>query len=303
MIQDEDKSSLFHNEYHFNRNSSHHFKVNTFVECFYNQKFYTARCIEVNLTENSFKLELDTTTSTTSMNPTIKSTKILSFRNTSNTSLNSTQSNLNSYYPNLNHTIFPCNWCLQNNLKLELPFEWYNQKREDLEKNPNYFDWDLYIDILNKNDENEKIVNFNQMTDISLLNWSTRQLNQLNDKFLIGSYLEFVLPNDNENDGKMICLGKICAKVGHLIYVKNVENIKYHQNNTETKLYIFTIDSLDLYPVGWCEMNNYKSNYYNSTFLKQQQQPSETTIQLNTIIRDDFFKIPALAQFKSILKN
>lgn len=236
----------------------HHFRFNYLMECLFNNKFYIARVIEI-LNDNCFKIELDSND--------LKQT--ITFYSSNSTSL------------------FPCKWCLQNNLKLELPTDWPLDKQ---------FDWDLYIDNLNKTEQL-----FTQTTDINLFNWS-RNLNQLSDRFQLGMYLECVDPiNRIDNQiNSIIRFGQIRAKLAHLIFVKIIRN---YSNLTEQlkdeSFHIYTVDSLDIFPVGWCEMNS----YYDDTqkHLDYYKYPINlmNNDYLNQIeMRSDLLKFNYLSKFK-----
>lgn len=173
---------------------------------------------------------------------------------------------------NLNfHQLFPCKWCSSNNLVLEPTFEWLSDEQ---------FDWDVFMRVDGRGD-------FYLTETQSVFNWA-RNLTQLSEKFKLGMYLECVLPNsahgdENETNG-LICLGQIKAKLNHLLFIKIF-------NGNKDKLYIFTIDSMELFPVNWCHLNNYSK--FEMSFLKENLNFYQFEI------RKDFSQIPYLSEYKS----
>lgn len=148
---------------------------------------------------------------------------------------------------NVLSTLFPCKWCSKFNLSLEAPNDWTDGKK---------FDWDEYLRFMNSSNK----LQFSLTNDLSIFNL-LRSLNNLSDKFQVGSYLEcvdFSTKIKSKND--IVCLGQIKAKLAHLIFVKIVQRTEINENE-HLNLQIFAVDSLNLFPVGWCEMNNYYENF------------------------------------------
>lgn len=212
------------NQHELRHERQQYFKLNHYVECLYSNKFYVARVCEVQ-NEIYFKVKLS------SKNVLING-KVLKFYLTSN----------------VLSTLFPCKWCAKFNLVLEPPNEWNTTKA---------FDWDEYIAGLN-GEHKESI--YSMTIDLSVFNW-LRSLNNLSEKFQVGSYLECVDSKKYskiEND--LVCLAQIKAKLAHLIFVKLI-NSNSQEDKDENSLRVFSVDSMSLFPVGWCEMNNYYGSY------------------------------------------
>ena len=134
-------------------------------------------------------------------------------------------------------TLFPCNWCTSNNLSLQPANEWPQDRP---------FDWREFERVIVEKSQSN--LYFSQTTDIpSLFNWSRCSL--VAEKFCVGAYLECVHPRDDS----IICLARIIARVEHLIFVE----LFYDGNPSPKQLFAFAVDSTDLFPLGWSEMNCY----------------------------------------------
>ena len=229
-----------------------HLKKNHFLECLYKNKFYPAKVIETKA-ENCVKLQID-------------SDKL------------SESEKIQTYHSNFN-TLFPCKWCLTNNIHLEKPSSW------DINES---FDWNIYIDKLKAFKPNSE---FNLVNETSGLNWS-KNLSQLAEKFQLGMYLECAV---KQKDSEFVCLGQIKAKISHLIFVKLVKSGSEFLNN----LFIYSVDSIDLFPVGWCEMNNYYEDKV--SYTKNYEVPINEIQNLNYdfISRPDIDHKPYFKYFKS----
>ncbi len=250
----------------------HHFKLNYLMECLYMNKFYVAKVIEI-LNDNCFKIELNSKDLT--INKTI------------------------TFYSSNSTSLFPCKWCIQNNLKLETPLDWSYKEKS--------FDWDIYTDYLNKTAMDKT---YTQTTDLNLFNWS-RGLNQMSEKFQLGMYLECVDPevaNENESEeekNQIIRLGQIKAKLAHLLFIKIIRNYSdFNEQFIDNSFSIFTVDSYDLFPVGWCEMNNYyNDNELHYKFYKYPLSLISNEFLKNIEIRSDLIlRFNFLSKFKSINK-
>ena len=194
---------------------------------------------------------------------------------------------LKFYFNNSNnnnnlHALFPCKWCCKNNQVLQRPSGWPQHQE---------FDWDIYVKSLDQTGIVACLSN-----DLALFNWS-RNLSQLCEKFQLGMFLECV-DYDNE-EHSVVRLGQIKAKLAHLIYVKIIEN----NRNQEENLRVFSVDSMDLYPVGWCEMNNYYENTENH--FKYYRYPYDfldeaTSKQIESLLNEStIVKIPYLSHLTS----
>jgi len=243
----------------------HHFKRNYLMECLYKNKFYVAKVVEI-LNDNCFKIELDS----------FEMNKMITFYSSNSTSL------------------FPCKWCKQNNLKLETPSGWPRDKP---------FDWDSYLAILNEKSELKHTLTI----ELDLFNWS-RNLNQLSDRFQLGMYLECVDPSVETTDSQensVIRLGQIRAKLAHLIFVKIISNYdSISEQLRDDSFCVYTVDSYDLYPIGWCEMNNYYGD--KQTHLKFYKYPIHLSNQeyLKRIqMRSDLLHLNLLAKFKGNISS
>ena len=210
-----------------------------------------------------FKVELDTDT--------FLEKKVLKFFFNNNSN--------NTY--NL-HVLFPCKWCSKNNQVLQRPSGWSSQQE---------FDWDIYV----KNLGQTGIVTY-LASDLAFFNWS-RNLSQLCEKFQLGMYLECVDYDSVEHSA--VRLGQIKAKLAHLIYVKIIET----NETQEESLRVFSVDSMDLYPVGWCEMNNYYENTENH--FKYYRYPNDfldetTSKHIESLLNEStIVKIPYLSHLTS----
>lgn len=243
------------------KNTDKNFRLNYLMECLYKNKFYIAQVIE-SVNNEYLKIKLDSQDSNVNN---------LVF-------IYSLEKNANF------HQLFPCKWCSANNLKLELPYAWPADKK---------FDWDEYVQIKKlKCDQDSNALVFYQTksTDVhTMFNWS-RNLANLSEKFKVGYYLECARDES-------IYLAQIKAKVAHLIFLKIFES---SQKEDENRLFVFTVDSMDLFPVSWCELNNYTK--YNTSFLnriKFEQTKILFNDDFNKIIRPDFGQINILSQFIS----
>ena len=180
------------------------------------------------------------------------------------------------HFTSTSQNIFPFKWCEQNMLKLQLPHDWPTGKR---------FSWDDYIRFCNRTNEME-IKDFYIGADQSLFSSITScHLKNICEKYKIGSYLECVNPN-NSNE---ICVGQIKLRVKHLLFIR-IYSRDSADNEDLFSLKIFTQNSFDLFPVGWCEMNNYKNFILPIHFTKE-------IITSKDVYRTDLNKVPYLARF------
>ncbi len=194
-----------------------YFKLNHYLEFLYVNRFYAARVCEV---QNDVYFKIQLTSKDTQING-----RIFKFYLTSN----------------VLSSIFPCKWCAKLNLVLEPPADWLEADSA--------FDWNTYIDRLNFKEQRSS---FALTEDLAIFNWQ-RSLNNLAEKFQVGAYLECVDTTAKikaKND--LICLGQIRAKLAHLIFVKLIK-----RNCDQERLHVFSVDSTNIFPVGWCEMHNY----------------------------------------------
>jgi hypothetical protein len=169
--------------------------------------------------------------------------------------------------------ILPLKFCDQNDLKLEV----------DSNNSGNNFDWDDYLS--GEKLRLRKELKMNSWIAIDSTNFNsltTRHVQNLCEKFKLGSYLECV----NPFDASEILVGRIYRRVKHLlyIYILNLEII-----------WVYTVNSYDLYPLGWCEMNNYNRFVVPIEILKNREQ-----FKINFDLRRDIDSIPYLTQFKGI---
>lgn len=141
--------------------------------------------------------------------------------------------------------IFPQGWAQSHNLKLTHPRGWISAKEE--------FDWDEYLEetkstpTLFKNDYSTIIASENG--------------------FEIGMKLEVVNP-ENEHQ---ICAATVANVTEHLIW------IHLDSNDCFQPSVIFSLDSFDMFPVGWCETNNYPLKPPQSYQPIQSSQSSENS--------------------------
>lgn len=157
---------------------------------------------------------------------------------------------------NVLSTLFPCKWTSKYNLVLETPADWDDNTK---------FCWDTYIDQMNAK---ETVSIYAPIVDLSIYNWN-KQLNNLSEKFQVGSYLECVDTKSPRNakigpSNDLICLAQIKAKLAHLVFVKLIKGASQSADTSRSEnstLNIYSVDSLNLFPVGWCEMNNYYGSY------------------------------------------
>lgn len=103
---------------------------------------------------------------------------------------------------------------------------------------------------------------FTKSSDVhTLFNWS-RTIGQLAaEKFTVGAYLECVDPTSG---GDVICLAQIKARVEHLVFLELMylrrRSRRGDGQQQQQQLFVFTVDSCDLFPLGWAEMNNFYSD-------------------------------------------
>lgn len=158
---------------------------------------------------------------------------------------------LTFYYKSINsafHTLFPCNWCSSNNLKICPSNSWPCDKR---------FDWSEFENKTLETPASATLppgwcLYFTKSSDVhNLFNWS-RTIGQLAaEKFTVGAYLECV---DPDSCGELICLAQIKARVDHLVFLE----LLYRADSTVPKqLHVFSVDSCEIFPLGWAEMNNF----------------------------------------------
>jgi hypothetical protein len=251
---------------------NHHkikFQTNYYMECLYMSKFYVARVVEC-VSDFYFILELDHS------NNLEKNLQII-FYTDLNTNTYTFNSGGCSSSSNKFHVLFPCKWCTHNNLYIEPPKEWPRGVA---------FDWDIYLSKINEANKLSPLktstspVYQTQFTDLPLFNWS-RNLFQISEKFQLGMYLECA------DETGAIFLAQIKAKIGHLIFLKksNIETM-----NSSLAPLVYPVDSMNLYPVGWCEMNClYEASNFNYSI-----KPFADF----KIDRQDLLSIPYLSQFK-----
>ncbi|XP_075216742.1 scm-like with four MBT domains protein 2 isoform X2 [Lycorma delicatula] len=139
--------------------------------------------------------------------------------------------------------IFPHGWAKSHNLKLTHPRGWISAEEE--------FDWDEYLEITKSSPALfTKLYSKNIAVDSG---------------FEVGMKLEVVNP-DNEHQ---ICAATIANVTEHLIW------IHLDSNDCFQPSVIFSLDSLEMFPVGWCEMNNYSlkppQSYHPSQTLSSSQ--------------------------------
>lgn len=230
-------------------NPNNCFKINYYLECLYENKFYVGRVVDES-ENNYFRIKLETTKS-------ICLTFLYNHGNisqiksdiTANGSVDSSDSDLfeSVIFTSSFHTLFPCKWCSSHNIRIEPPPDWPHTGEQ--------FDWDSYYEHVLKKQQPVD-VNNNQAqpihltladTDAHLFNWC-KNLNNLADRFQLGMYLECA----SNSESNRIHLSQIKAKTGHLLFL-------YMLGESQEKLKIVSVDSSDIFPVGWCEMNNYYS--------------------------------------------
>ena len=219
---DSSQNNMNQEDHDLRNQRSTFFKLNYYMELLYMNKFYICKVIDLNEKLFYFKIKIDSKND--------NNNKILTFYFNNNIN-NSTSSNQF-------HNLFPCNWCSNNNLYIQPPSNWTDESK--------IFDWDVYKTSLNENN-----AYLTQTSDLPMFNWS-RNLYILGEKFQLGSYLEFSELIEDNFELKEIHLAKIKAKIGHIIFVQPVTS-----SNDDENMFIFSCDSFNLYPVGWCEMNNF----------------------------------------------
>ncbi len=210
------------------------FKLNCFMECLYKNKFYAARVVDVS-PNVYFKLKLECT----------EPVFLTFFFNESDLmreKSDSTDSDeLEFVYSNSFHSLFPCKWCVSNNLNIEAPPGWSETIA---------FDWGIYqekyLTKLNDLDSEKYPVCLTKPgSDVqNLFGWS-KDLSRLAEKFQIGMYVEY-------DNGARVLLAQIRARVAHLLFLRVVG-----EDLDKYSLEVVPVDSNALYPVAWCEMNNY----------------------------------------------
>lgn len=131
--------------------------------------------------------------------------------------------------------LYPCKWCERNNLALGEPSDWMPGQK---------FDWEMYTK--NKSKQTQLHMSRHNAGFLSPRNASS----SLADNFKIGQFLEAALDKSDQ----WLYPAKIKAVLANLLFVK-----VYARNlPSKNKLYIFTSDSCDLFPLGWSQINNYK---------------------------------------------
>ena len=218
-----------------NLNESHHlaasshpkikFELNYFMECLYESKFYVAKVVEC-VPDSHFILELDVADRLEE-----SALRLIFYADDLGSSLTCSS--------NLYHTLFPCKWCTHNNLSIEAPRGWPRDQT---------FDWDVYLSKLSEDTQASEAAYQTQFTDLPLFNWSRNQA-QLAEKFQLGMYLECAT---NEENAETIGLAQIKAKVGHLLFLSKMVNSSWGEC-----LHVYPVDSANLLPVGWCEINGF----------------------------------------------
>jgi hypothetical protein len=267
------------------------------MECLYRNKFYAIRVVEVNKVNGYFKMALDYEM------PTLPRTLIYYIEERSSF-----------------HTLFPCKWCSSNNLRLQTPSGWSSEHANE------QFDWDIYLAQVN-----QKHIDSNplkQINDSNLFPWlnNNNSSTTIADKFQLGMYLECV---DNREITTLkkellvaqdyvlssrICLAQIKARLGNLLFLELVEysrisSAKARSNEDTEDLLIYTYDSTDIYPTGWCEMNNYypcSESYFKNyisidqiSFQKNSKENKDPII-MPMVTQSNIMKSPYLSQFKSL---
>lgn len=247
----------------------HRFQIDFQLEILYKNRFYIGTIIEL-IGDLYFKIQVD------SSNPEInRQTKVCS---------------------SLCQFIFPRGWCAKHGLTLEAPFNWPLDKK---------FDWKEYLkEKIPSNDDNttEAQVTISECSSSGEVSESesetqarqsknplnssmfsileSRQLVKQSEKFKIGSYLECVHPYKKDK----ICLVRIRNRIKHLLFIKFDDC----QND-----FVILTTSLDIFPLGWCCMNNFEDFVCPEKFQKE-------TIQEELEFRD-LSGIKSLGCFNSML--
>jgi hypothetical protein len=284
------------------------------MECLYKHKFYAVRVVEANRAQGYFKLALDYEHSVM-----LPRTLI--------------------YYvedkPSL-HTLFPCKWCSNNNLRVQTPSGWPSERVHER------FDWDVYLAQLNQKNQLDSTLILKQIDDLSFFPWlnisnvTTTQTattaastaTTTVDKFHLGMYLECVNSRSSETVlfekehspqqsvlSMQISLAQIKARLANLLFLKPIDYQilcsldDVRSNEDADDLLVYTYDSVDIYPVGWCEMNSYYSS--TESYFRDYMGINETTCQKDSnennrnlalkLVQSNAMKISYLAQFKSSL--
>ncbi|XP_063242684.1 scm-like with four MBT domains protein 1 isoform X2 [Bacillus rossius redtenbacheri] len=121
--------------------------------------------------------------------------------------------------------IFPCGWSRKHGLKLTHPCGWTTDKEE--------FDWPEYLVATDSQPAPDSCF---------LARESTEELG-----FRPAMKLEAVSPED-ENQ---LCAASVVKTVNHLMWIHLECNDGCHPDH------VVSGDSLDVFPVGWCESNSY----------------------------------------------
>lgn len=169
---------------------------------------------------------------------------------------------LTFYYKSLNsafHTLFPCNWCNSNNLRLCPPSTTSsNNNTSQQTDSSRKFDWTEFETKMLDSPTSATLppgwlLYFTKSSDVhNLFNWSRTISQNAAEKFSVGAYLECA---DPEYNGDVVCLAQIKARVEHLIFVELL--YRRRKEAATRQLYVFSVDSCDLFPLGWAEMNNF----------------------------------------------
>lgn len=207
------------------------------MECLYKNKFYVARVVD-ELEGKFFRIKLETNNGddiylTFFYNSQTGEAKLLDQNESSDA--NDEQDYFDSViFANSFHTLLPCKWCSVHNIYMEPPVDWT--------KNTS-FDWDIYKEkYLGEKDQ----VYLTQIDeDDHLFNWN-KDMYDVEEEFELGMYLECL---DSRSVPR---LAQIKAKAGHLLFL---DLLKSPREREELK--IVTLDSTEIFPVGWCEMNDY----------------------------------------------
>lgn len=119
--------------------------------------------------------------------------------------------------------IFPVGWAKENNIKLTHPQGWTTDKEE--------FDWSEYLDV----------------TGACCATLPEYPMTDHGLELTVGMKLEAVNPDNNNQ----ICVATIEKFTKHLLWLRLDSTDSFQHSHVRS------IDSLEIFPVGWCEGNSY----------------------------------------------
>lgn len=142
--------------------------------------------------------------------------------------------------------IFPVGWAQEHELRLTHPRGWTTSKEE--------FDWSEYLEATKSNAAPTSC--FPQRESFKGLG------------FAQAMKLEAVNPENQHQ----ICAASIVRIIDHLLWIHLESNDSFHPNH------IVSMDSHDIFPVGWCESNSYPLKPPRSYQMSVKQEQNQTAV-------------------------